>query len=52
MAGVDFSYAPGEVVDVSRDAAEAWIERGSAEAVEGKRTASSNKAKRRKRAVK
>lgn len=35
MAGLDFSYQPGDVVGVTEEAAIAWVEAGIAELTKG-----------------
>lgn len=38
MAGLTFSYVPGDELEVSDDVAEAWVEANIAELVEEKQT--------------
>ncbi|MEV8354626.1 hypothetical protein ACFVTT_38650 [Streptomyces niveus] len=49
IAGADFSWAPGEVVDVSASAAEAWADGERAELVDDKGQDGSEKAAARSR---
>ncbi|MFE0875355.1 hypothetical protein ACFW4X_10805 [Streptomyces smyrnaeus] len=50
IAGTDFSWAPGEVVEVSKEGAAAWADGERAELVsDGKETAGAEKAAARSR---
>lgn len=56
IAGLDFSYVPGQIVDMPDDKAAAWIDGGNAERVgretaakEQNETAVMGKARRRKK---